>query len=65
VSQLSQSISGFAACLDEFRTRTQHTTEWAGLDALHRKVIGPLRLLDRTEPLRIAIDALDQTPRCR
>jgi tetratricopeptide (TPR) repeat protein len=61
-TQLSQSVPGFADCLDEFKTRTQQTTEWASLDALHRKVIGPLRMLDRTELLRIAFDGLDQAP---
>jgi hypothetical protein len=60
--QLGQSVPGFADCRDEFRVRTQHTPEWSGLDAMHRDLVGPLRLLKRTDPLRIAIDGLDQAP---
>jgi hypothetical protein len=36
--------------------------EWASLDSLHRKLVGPLRLLSSSAPLRIVIDALDEAP---
>jgi tetratricopeptide (TPR) repeat protein len=60
--QLSRSVPGFADCLRDFEARTQRAPEWAGLDALHRKVIGPLRMLNRTDTLHIALDGLDQAP---
>jgi hypothetical protein len=61
--QLSKSVPGFPRCLKLFENRgVANPTEWAGFDALHRKVIGPLRLVAEPGLVRIALDALDQVP---
>jgi hypothetical protein len=61
--QLNQRVPSFAEGLHTFEMRTQaNPDEWTSLNALQRKVIGPLRLLRPDGPVRLALDALDQAP---
>jgi hypothetical protein len=59
--QLGRSIEGFADSAKLFQTRTAER-ESAGLDALQKHVLRPLRCLAATGPIRLALDALDQAP---
>jgi hypothetical protein len=57
--QLKTTVRDFAAAQRQFQHQTQ-AEERAKLDAWHREVIGPLRLLSADRPIRIVIDGLDQ-----
>jgi hypothetical protein len=57
--QLGRSVPAFTELARAFE-RAASEEEWAGLDALHRHVVGPLTLNE--SPVRIIIDAIDQLP---
>jgi hypothetical protein len=58
--QLRRSVPEFSALVRAFERATSEE-EWDGLDALHRRVVGPLTL-HQGGPVRIVIDAIDQLP---
>jgi hypothetical protein len=58
-AQLSRGLPDFAAAQVRFQRDTPES-EWKGLDALQREVLGPLRLVQTDHPLRLVFDGLDQ-----
>ncbi len=61
VGQLNQGVPGFAQAAQSFEAGLDRT-EREGLNALHRRVVGPLSRLPGDEPVRVVIDALDELP---
>ena len=51
-------IPNYQRAVDQYRM--QHAREWEVLDKLDRNVLGPLRLLKLSEPVRLVIDGLDE-----
>lgn len=58
-AQLSRNLPDFAAARARFQRDTPES-EWKGLDALQREVLGPLRLVGMDSSLRLVFDGLDQ-----
>ncbi len=56
VGQLNQGVPGFAQAAQSFEAGLDRT-EREGLNALHRRVVGPLSRLPGDEPVRVVIDA--------
>lgn len=58
-AQLDRSLPDFTTARVRFQRDTPES-EWQGLDALQREVLGPLRLVGMDSPLRLVFDGLDQ-----
>ena len=58
-AQLDRSLPDFTTARVRFQRDTPES-EWQGLDALQRDVLGPLRLVGMDSPLRLVFDGLDQ-----
>jgi hypothetical protein len=59
--QLALTVDDFPHAARRFREQTTNP-DWERLDLLHQQVLGPLRLLDPDQVVRIVIDGLDQLP---